>query len=391
MIDFQFSSNPQLYFGPGKFKLLPELITRFGDKVLFITGAKSFTDSDEWTALYQALENREIHYTQTPIDSEPSPVMIDGIIEQCKGLSIDVVVAIGGGSVVDAGKAVSAMLGKKESVIEFLEGIGTQKHDGEKVPFIAVPTTAGTGSEATKNAVISQTGKNGFKKSLRHDNFIPDIALVDPQLTANCPVSITAACGMDALTQIIESFVSTKANAMTDSLSVGALTVLGDSLIRASLDSPHDIGLRSRISYTSYISGLTLANAGLGVVHGFASVIGGLFNIPHGVVCGTLLAPVCRANIESLYKTDPEGIALKKYNEAANLLDPSEHNSGQKEGAYHLLSLLDDWTTQLKISTLSSYGVTQKDIDPIVEATGQKNNPIKLSKKQLSDILQTRL
>ncbi|MFH2091532.1 MAG: iron-containing alcohol dehydrogenase [Pseudomonadota bacterium] len=391
MIDFTFFSNPRLLFGPGKFKLLPELIRQYGKNVLFITGAESFLSSDHWATLTHTLEKQRIAFSQTSIKGEPTPAMVDGIVQNFCNLPVNVIVSIGGGSVIDAGKAVSAMMTKQLSVVEYLEDVGTQIHDGEKIPFIAIPTTSGTGSEATKNAVIRQVGKKGFKKSLRHNRFIPDIALVDPELTVHCPPHITAACGMDALTQLLESFVSSQASAMTDSLVIGALTVLGDSLINASTTEPENIDLRTRISYAAYISGLTLANAGLGVVHGFASVIGGLFNIPHGAVCGTLLAQTTRHTIETLIHTDPNGVALKKYQEAFDLLDPSGLFQTSEKESHPLVSLLNKWTDLLDMPTLGSYGVSFKDIDTIVTATGQKNNPAQLSIEQLSQILQTRL
>lgn len=391
MIDFTFFANSRVCFGPGQLKRLPELILTYGTRVLIITGAGSFSQTSRCTALFDALERKNIAAHRAVIQGEPTPAMIDGIINNFKHTQIDVIAAIGGGSVMDGGKAVSAMMTKKEPVIEFLEGVGNKTHDGEKIAFIAVPTTSGTGSEATKNAVIRQVGKNGFKKSLRHDRFIPDIALVDPELTLTCPAPITAACGMDALTQLLESFVSTQANALTDSLVSGALTVLGDSLIGASCSQPDHIELRTRISYASYISGLTLANAGLGTVHGFASVLGGLFDIPHGVVCGTLLAETSRQNIESLIQTDPEGTALRKYAAAANLLDPEISPHPPVEGARALVSLLDQWSDLLDIQRLGEFGVTQNDIPSIVQSTGQKNNPVELTQDQLSQIIQARL
>jgi alcohol dehydrogenase class IV len=390
-MEFNFVANHNVQFGPGKIDQLPKLVRLYGNILLLITGAGSFQKSDHWPQLLNELKKNFITIYQATVKTEPSPFIIDEIVRKYRDQNIDVIAAIGGGSVIDAGKAVSAMMKKKESIIEYLEGVGNRSHDGEKIPFIALPTTSGTGSEATKNAVISQLGKNGFKKSLRHDNFVPDIAVVDPELTINCPARITAACGMDALTQVLESYISTNACAMTDSLAYGALNVIGDSLIPASTTQPDNIELRTRISYASYISGLTLANAGLGVVHGFASVIGGLFDIPHGVICGTLLAQACRINIESLIQTDPDGIALRKYNDAANLLDPSNSLSDLVDGSRCLVSLLDAWTNHLDIPTLGSYGVVAKDIDRIVKLTGLKNNPVKLSSEQLSQILQARL
>jgi alcohol dehydrogenase class IV len=388
---FNFFANPQLQFGPGKIDQLPKLARRYGNTLLLITGAESFRKSGHWPQLLKALEKQSMTIHQATIKIEPSPCLIDEIVSRYRDQNIDVIAAIGGGSVIDAGKAVSAMMTKKESIIEYLKGVGNRFHDGKKIPFIALPTTSGTGSEATKNAVISRVGENGFKLSLRHDNFVPDIAVIDPALTINCPARITAACGMDALTQVLESYTSTNACTITDSLAYGALTVIGDSLISASTTQPDNIELRTRISYASYISGLTLANAGLGVVHGFASVIGGLFDIPHGVVCGTLLAQACNINIESLIQTDPDGIALKKYNEAANLLDPSNRFSDPGDGPHRLVYLLDAWTTEMDIPTLGSYGVADKDVDRIVKSTGLKNNPVKLSSDQLSQILRSRL
>lgn len=390
VMDFTFFSNPQLQFGPGKRSMLPGLIKNYGNRLLLITGAESFQKSDYWPLLLKNLKKKSITLYHAVVETEPSPDIIDEIVRQYKAKSIDVIVAIGGGSVMDAGKAVSAMMTKDESIIEYLEGMGNLSHDGKKIPFIAVPTTSGTGSEATKNAVISQVGKDGFKKSLRHDNFIPDIAIVDPELTLTCPPGITAACGMDALTQLLESLVSTKASPMTDSLVLGALKILKDSLISAAIEKPHDIDARTRISYASYISGLTLANAGLGVVHGLASPIGGLFKIPHGVACGTLVSEVTRENIEALISMD-EGPALEKYARAAGLLRPSRASSDPIKGAKNLIAILEEWTNKLNMPGLGSYGMTKKDINSIVETAGQKNNPVKLPERKLYRILEARL
>lgn len=388
---FRFIANPHLHFGPGTINRLPELVPPHGNTLLLITGAQSLQKSNHWPRLLDALKKESIRVYQAVVETEPSPSMIDEIVLGYRDQNIDVIAAIGGGSVMDAGKAVSAMMTKKESIMEYLEGVGNRSHDGKKIPFIAVPTTSGTGSEATKNAVISQLGANGFKKSLRHDNFVPNIAVVDPELTLDCPPEITAACGMDALTQLLESLVSTKSSPMTDSLALGALGILGEALITATTKHPHDIAARTNISYASYISGLTLANAGLGVVHGFASVIGGAFNIPHGVICGTLLAEVTRHTIESLISMDPNGPALAKYAGAFRRLHPTQVLESPVESSRHLIKLLDRWTDQLNMPGLCAYGVTLKDIDSIVSSTGQKNNPIQLSAKKLSQILQSRL
>ena len=388
--DFKFAANNQLYFGAGKFKLLPRLINNFGENLLLVLGGQSFKKTSHYKWLLNALENNSARIYSSSVSSEPSPNQVDEIVQIYRKKNIRVVVAIGGGSVIDAGKAVSAMLTQNTSVSAYLEDVGTQTHDGKKIPFIAVPTTAGTGSEATQNAVLSLVGKKGFKKSLRHENFVPDIALVDPELTLSCPGKISAACGMDALTQLIESYVSIKSSPMTDSLALGGLRIMGDAVLKSAVIDPTDMDARTRICYGSYISGLTLANAGLGLVHGFASVIGGGFPIPHGVVCGTLLAQTTQKNIEALIHLDPEGDSLLKYARAGRLLGKTKRNDPIKN-AKLLSDLLMKWTELLKIPRLSQFGVTRDDIDEIVSATSQKNNPVALKKEELKDILKDRL
>ena len=388
--DFRFAANTHLYFGAGKFNLLPRLINRLGKNLLLVLGGQSFKKTSHYKWLLNALENNSARIYSSSVSSEPSPNQVDEIVQIYRKKNIRVVVAIGGGSVIDAGKAVSAMLTQNTSVSAYLEDVGTQTHDGKKIPFIAVPTTAGTGSEATQNAVLSLVGKKGFKKSLRHENFVPDIALVDPELTLSCPGKISAACGMDALTQLIESYVSIKSSPMTDSLALGGLRIMGDAVLKSAVIDPTDMDARTRICYGSYISGLTLANAGLGAVHGFASVIGGGFPIPHGVVCGTLLAQTTQKNIEALIHLDPEGDSLLKYARAGRLLGKTKRNDPIKN-AKLLSDLLMKWTELLKIPRLSQFGVTRDDIDEIVSATSQKNNPVALKKEELKDILKDRL
>ena len=388
--DFKFIVNTQLYFGAGKFKLLPKLMNSFGENLLLISGGESLKKSSQYKWLLNVLKNSSTKIYFSSIQSEPSPNQVDEIVRIYQKKNIHVVISIGGGSVIDAGKAVSAMLTKKDSISVYLEDVGSQIHDGKKIPFIAVPTTAGTGSEATKNAVLSLVSEKGFKKSLRHEKFVPDIAVVDPELTLSCPGGITAACGMDALTQLIESYVSINASPMTDSLVLGGLRIMGDAVLKSTVVDPTDMEARTRICYGSYISGLTLANAGLGVVHGFAAVIGGFFPIPHGVICGTLLAQVTQKNIEALIRLDPEGNSLLKYANAGKLLGKTKKND-LIGNARALSDLLMEWTEILKIPLLGQFGVTKDDINKIVSVTAQKNNPVTLTKEDLKDILKNRI
>ena len=387
---FDFLSNPHLYFGSGRLSMLPDLAGQLGQTLLLVTGTSSFVTGRHWAPLMDGIRAKGITVYTATVPGEPDPDDVDGMVASIPG-RVDVVAAVGGGSVLDAGKAVSAMLLQKGSVAGFLEGVGTRTHDGRKVPFIAVPTTAGTGSEATKNAVIRRTGEHGFKKSLRHDRFIPDAALVDPALALDCPPDITAACGMDALTQLLESLVSTQSSAMTDALCLSGLAGFGTALKRCVITDPEDLDSRSRLAYGAYLSGLTLANAGLGVVHGFASVIGGMVDMAHGKVCGTLMAEAVRENIIALMDQDPGHPALEKYARAGQLLAGMEPETGTAAGCRRLIGLLEEWTDLFHMPRLGDYGIGVDHIKQLAATSGQKNNPVHLSTEAMTRILKTRL
>lgn len=389
-LKFDFLSNPHVYFGPGRLTELPELAGTFGKRLLLITGTASLVNSRHWQPLQNRFKTAGITVYTAGIHGEPGPDEIDGIAGEYAG-RVDVVAAVGGGSVLDAGKAVSAMLLQTGSVAGFLEGVGTRTHDGRKVPFIAVPTTAGTGSEATKNAVIRRIGEPGFKKSLRHDRFIPDAALVDPVLALDCPPDITAACGMDAMTQLLESLVSTRSSAMTDALCLSGLEGFGTALKRSVLTDPEDLDSRSCLAYGAYLSGVTLANAGLGVVHGFASVIGGMVDMAHGKVCGTLMAAAVRENIIALMDQHPGHPALEKYARAGQLLAGMETETDTTAGCRRLIGLLEEWTDLFHMPRLRDYGIGADHIKQLVETSGQKNNPVNLSAEAMTRILEKRL
>ncbi|MFW9823665.1 MAG: iron-containing alcohol dehydrogenase, partial [Candidatus Thorarchaeota archaeon] len=209
---FSLARMPYIIFGPGKLNELFGLINKFGDCLLFVIGKNSLKTSGKWEEIVSISSHKSFNYSMVSIAGEPSPELIDDSAGKYRDKNIDVVIAIGGGSVIDAGKAISAMIPKKDSIRNYLEGVGSKVHDGKKIPFVAIPTTSGTGSEATKNAVISEIGPNGFKKSLRHDNLIPNIAIIDPELMISCPPAISASCGMDAFTQLLEAYVSPKGN-----------------------------------------------------------------------------------------------------------------------------------------------------------------------------------
>ncbi len=390
---FSFAGVPKIIFGPGEFRRVDRIIQETGNHVLVVTGAGSLERSGKWDLLVERLAKESIRYCRVAVEGEPSPDFVDSTVSQFRGKGIQVVLAVGGGSVVDAGKAVSAMLPQDASVYGFLEGIGHGKHDGKKIPFLAVPTTSGTGSEATKNAVLSKVGPQGFKKSIRHDRFVPDVAVVDPELMLSCPPEVSAACGMDAFTQLLESYVSTRASPFTDALAYSGISFLKDSLVSVCTTEGHSIGRRASMAYASLVSGITLANAGLGVVHGLASPIGGLFSIPHGVVCGTLVGAETRVNIEKLRGQEQGNrVALRKYAEIGALVSGRGYKEEDIDPCCDLLiEKIDEWTERLAIPRLGKYGIRASDLDRIARGAGNKNNPVALSEEEIKALVSMRL
>ena len=386
---FQFARLPLIYFGSGKLSDLPGIAGRYGRSCLLLTGEKSFINSHYAASLFSQFREHNLQVHQLRVKSEPSPEIVDEAVRKFSDKRIDVVISIGGGSVIDAGKAVSAMLGKAGSVVEYLEVVGDKEHPGTKVPFIAIPTTSGTGSEATKNAVISKVGKDGFKRSLRHDNLVPDIALIDPVLTLNCPPDITASAGMDCFTQLVEAYLSGRSNEYTDALALEASKAVKRSLLRCIIDGEDNIA-RTDMSFAALTSGICLANAGLGAVHGLAGTIGAMFDIPHGVVCGTLMAVANEINVRELRKTYPDHPALNKY---ANLGKVFSDLEGKDDDFYisSFVAYLHKLSEQLILPRLGKYGIRREDISNICQQTDTKNNPVRLSPELLAEIIEKRL
>lgn len=385
---FQFSGTPKIIFGEGGLSRLPGIAGRFGKRLILVTGSKSFVESKVFSAISAALKGKNIEFRSVRITSEPTPEMIDQAVAVNRYFDATAVVAIGGGSVMDAGKAISAMLTIDGSIMDFLEDVGTKEHSGKKVPFIAVPTTSGTGSEATKNAVISRTGKNGFKKSLRHDNFVPDYAIIDPLLTIECPPGITAASGMDCFSQLVEAYLSTRANEYTDALATEGLKAVKKSLLEAYTNGAN-IEARTGMSFAALTSGICLANAGLGAVHGFATSIGGLYDIPHGLICGTLMGITNEVIVRKLLSEKPGDVALKKYVVLGRLfLD--EENRTDNHYINGFISYLHDLTARLGLPGLKEAGMRAEDIPAASAATGMKNNPVKLEISDIAGILEKR-
>ncbi len=386
---FNLLKTPKIYFGEGRLSILPELINQYGEKILVITGSSSFMSNLKAGFLFSQFDANHIIFHHEKIAHEPSPADVDTIVKKYQHESINVVVSIGGGSAIDTGKAVSAMLPLKQPIKDYLEGVGNKKHPGSKVPFIAVPTTAGTGSEATSNAVISETGSNGFKRSLRHENFMPDIALVDPELTKSCPALQTALSGMDTFTQLLESYLSVKGNRFTAALALDGIKVIKKSLRNAVSDGGN-AEARSGMCYAALLSGITLANAGLGLVHGFAASIGGLKDIPHGYICGTLMGVINRFTVEKLLKSENQNQSLKKYTRLGKILSEEEGRSDE-DYAFYVANYIETLTKDLKIPKLTNFNFSEEEIKKIVETTEHKNHPVIFTKEELREIFMNRI
>lgn len=391
---FSIARLPRIEFGAGFISKLPDLIAQYGNRALLVTGQRSFVNSPHWPTLLAALKKAGISWEHAGIEDEPSPQLVDETVRQLRGAGIQIVAGIGGGSVLDAAKAIAGLLPSGDSVMDFLEGVGLEKpYHGPATPFIAVPTTAGTGSEATKNAVLSSRGPQGFKKSFRHDLLVPEYALLDPDLLATCPKPQIAANAMDALTQLLESYVSPKANPFTDALAESGLKAVRDGLFAWYEGGDQAAAGRLSMAYAALLSGVCLAQAGLGSVHGLASPLGAFFPIPHGVVCGTLVGAATRVNLAALAEREPGHPSWRKYARAGDLLH-GRHFPTSEESHAALLALLDEWTERLALPRLGAYGIQESDFAHVVAHSrggSMKTNPLVLSDLEITEILRQRL
>ncbi len=389
-LSFESPRVPQLKVGEGAIFTLGEYLKQSGfSRIALITGGDSYSAADFRPQFEENLRNLGIEAPRFPVSGEPSPVKVDQVRDTAAEMQVDAVVAVGGGSVIDTAKAISVMLHHKGSVRDYLEGVGSKEPRATRHPFIAVPTTSGTGSEATKNAVISEVGENGFKKSLRNDAYVPDMAILDPLVTKGCPQDITAASGMDAVCQLLEAYVSKNATPFTDVLALNGLQRTHWSL-PASFRDGENLNARGQIAYAAYLSGVALAGAGLGVVHGLASPLGALRNIPHGVVCGTLLPSATEVIIGKILKGDQDSRGLAKYSKAAAVFTGVDHGSAE-HNCRVLADELYRWLEDFSIPLLSDYGFTEEEIKEISNSASAKATPVALSSEDIYLILKRRL
>lgn len=380
-MQFQFSTAHNIVFGTGTSKTIPDHALRFGKKACLVTGRSP--ERFKW--LIDEIYRNGDSPLLISVSGEPDTDFITSCAAQARLAGCDMVIAIGGGSVLDAGKALAALLTNRRHVLDYLEVVGNgMPLDHKPAPCIAVPTTSGTGSEVTANAFLLSS-EHKVKVSMRSSDMIPDLAVIDPELTVSMPPSITAATGLDALTQLMEAFVSRFATPMTSPLCKEGMAHAARAL-RTAFINGKDIEARSSMSLASLLSGIALANAKLGAVHGFAAPLGGRFKAPHGTVCAALLPQVMKANIRALTEREPENPALKAYSQVAGIL------TGRKSAS------LDDgieWVRELcadlEIPGLAALGVTEMDFNEIAakaaRASSMKGNPVVLTEKELLKIL----
>lgn len=390
--EFAIAALPRIDFGSGALLRSVGHALTFSRNVLLVTGARSLEAGGRLAAVCSAIEAGGGQWQRVVIAGEPSPEWVDAAVARHTNTGVGCVLAIGGGSVLDAGKAIAGLLVSGQSVMDFLEGVGRGcVYSGPAVPLVAVPTTAGTGSEATKNAVLSRHGGEGFKKSFRDDRLVAAVAAVDPDLLAGAPKELLAANGMDALTQLLESYTSTRSNPMTDALAWSGMEAFKHRFFPFWHSQGEDAEGRGCIAYASLISGICLAQTGLGAVHGMASALGGMVPIPHGVVCGTLLAETTAVNIAALRQRMPESLALEKYARVGRLLSGEDKSRDVALDA--LVATLRSWQDVLAMPGLGRYGLGSADWERVAResrGSSMKTNPLPLLDAQLVAILERR-
>ncbi len=384
MAGFEFATANRIIFGDGTIRQVGALAAELGHTALVVTGK----DASRADQLYTYLHSSGLETQSIQIAGEPVVSGIQAGVNFARSNRIDLVIGFGGGSALDAGKAIAGLVTNPGEVYDYLEVIGAGAPLSEKpVPYIAIPTTAGTGSEVTRNAVIGVPERQ-VKVSLRSPLLLPKIALVDPELTHSLPADVTANTGLDALTQLIEPYVSSQSNQLTDLFCIEGTKLVGASLERAFVDG--DAAARRDMALASLFGGMALANAKLGAVHGLAGVIGAMFDAPHGAICARLLPEVMHVNIHVIGNGTPESIYLDRYAIIARILTGNPHAAAQD--SIHRVKQLCE---KLHIPGLAKYGVSEGLFQVIIEkaqgSSSMKGNPVVLSPDQLARVLRNAL
>ena len=378
---FEFATATRVIFGPGTLSETGSLVAANGNRPFVVTGS----NADRAAGLLKQIAGLGIDSALFCVSGEPTTSLVSEGVRQARAANCDVVVGFGGGSVIDAAKAIAALLTNGGEPLDYLEVIGRGKPITKpSAPYIAVPTTAGTGAEVTRNAVLAST-EHRVKVSLRSPHMLPQVAIVDPEVTYSMPPAVTASTGLDALTQVMEPFVSHMANPLTDAICREGLARASRAVGRAYEDGT-DALAREDMALASLMGGMALANAKLGAVHGFAGVIGGMYPIPHGVVCARLLPYVMEANVRALQERDDASPALTRYKTVSEIVT-GESAATPADGVAWIHKLCED----LSVPRLSEFGITPDDFPTLVaksqRSSSMKGNPIALTEDELTAIL----
>jgi alcohol dehydrogenase class IV len=382
---FEFATAGRILFGNGRAGEAGALAKGLGERAFVVTGAAG----RHCPALLSSLDEHGVAYVTFRVSGEPTTDLVREGAQQAQEAACDCVIGLGGGSSIDAAKAIASLVANGGDPLDYVEVVGRGLPLARPaMPWLAIPTTAGTGAEVTRNAVLASP-EHRVKVSLRSPTMLSRVALIDPELTYSMPPETTASTGLDALTQLIEPYVSSRANPMTDGLCREGMVRAARSLRRA-CEQGTDVIAREDMALASLFGGLALANAGLGATHGFAAPVGGAFDAPHGAVCAALLPHVMRVNMRALRERKPDSFSLHRYGEIAQILtgdDAAEAADGVR--------WVEELCADLAVPTLASYGVGQDDLPLLVQkaaaASSMKANPVALTPAEMAEILERAL
>jgi len=381
IMNFEFATANRILFGKRTSDEIATAARNMGSRVFVVTGK----NTDRISPILKQVSASGIDVTLYRVSGEPiTDVVLEAVADARKN-KCDMVIGIGGGSVIDTGKVVAALLTNKGDLTDYLEVIGKgKKINKQPAPYIAVATTAGTGAEVTRNSVIGSL-KHNVKVSMRSPMMLPKLAIVDPLLTLSVPKEITATTGLDALTQLIEPFVSKNTNPLTDGVCrEGIIRAAGS--IKKAYNQGDNIDARENMSLASLFSGIALANAKLGAVHGFAGPIGGMFNAPHGAICANLLPIVIESNVDALKMRSQDSPAIGRFDEVAGMVTGSSSAT-----APDLIAWIRTLCDNLNLPPLSAFGIKKSDIPAIIKkskaSSSMKGNPVDLTEDELAEIL----
>ncbi|HEY4780428.1 MAG TPA: iron-containing alcohol dehydrogenase, partial [Chthoniobacterales bacterium] len=356
-MQFEFATSSRIAFGAGILQRVSEFLGDFGPRLLVIGGK----DRNRSKPLTEQLDRVGVEQIGFQVAGEPTVDLIDRGVRLARNSRATGVVGFGGGSVIDSAKAIAGLATNRGEIGDYLEVIGKAKPlETPALPLCAIPTTAGTGAEVTKNAVLGAP-EHRVKVSLRSAILLPRVVLIDPETTLLLPPQVTASTGLDTLTQLIEPYVSIRANPITDTFCLSGIPRVARGLSQAFFDG-HDLSARSDMSLASLFGGMALANAGLGAVHGFAAPVGGMFDAPHGAICAALLPHVMEMNIRALRRRMPESDALRRYDALGPLL--SNKPTAKADDA---VKWVRDLCRTLNVASLGKFGIRDEHIQELVE------------------------